>query len=352
MKTVNLQKILFVAIGVAIIYTLLLIQFYFAEINHPDSRISNFSDVVWWSVVTITTVGYGDIVPVSGLGRLIGYVFLVVSLGTYALIIGQISSIMNTFKEQRKLGQFGTKFSNHVVIIGWSEFGKDVTDQLIGAGRDIAIVTRERDNIDLIREFYSAKQVFVLFTDFSNFDQLNKLNIKDSSIVFINLIDDTEKLVYILNLRKAHPGLKYVVTLENANLKQTFQSAGVTYAVSKNGLAAKLLASYIFEPDVAGFNEEIMAFADTDEKYDMKEYKVIEKNPYVNEDYVTAFYDLKKECNVILVGIVKFEDDERKLHKNPPDETKIEAGDYLIMIANRQADIKLAELFQTQEGLD
>jgi len=352
MKTINLQKVLYVAIGVIIIYSLLLVQFYYAEINHPDSHINNFSDVVWWSVVTITTVGYGDIVPVSGIGRLIGYVFLVVSIGTYALIIGQISSIMNTFKEHRKLGQFGTKFSNHVVIIGWSEFGKAVTDQLIGAGRDIAIVTRERDNIDLIREFYSAKQVFVLFTDFSNFEQLNKLNIKDSSIVFVNLSDDTEKLVYILNLKKAHPGLQYVVTLENANLKKTFQSAGVTYAISKNGLASKLLASYIFEPDVAGFNEEIIAYADTDEKYDMKEYKVIEENPYVNEDYGKTFYDLKKVCNVILVGIVKFENGERKLLKNPSDETKVEAGDYLIMIANRQADIKLHELFKTTEGLE
>jgi len=49
---------------------------------------------------------------------------------------------------------------------------------------------------------------------------------------------------------------------------------------------------------------------------------------------------------------LKFENGERELHKNPADETKVEAGDYLIMIANRQADIKLAELFKTTEGLE
>lgn len=352
MKKINIRKIITVAIGIIIIYFTLLTIFYHVEVGHPGTAINSFSDVIWWSLVTITTVGYGDIVPSSPYGRMIGYLFLFTSVGTYALLIGQISSIMNTIKENRKLGQFGTKFKNHVIIIGWSEFGKAVTDQLVGAGRDVAIVTRERNNVELIRELYGTKQIFVLFTDYNNFEQLNKLNIRESSIVFINLHDDTEKLVYILNLKKAHPGLKYVVTLENANLKSTFQSAGVTYAISKNELASKLLASYIFEPDVASFNEEILAYAETDEEYDMKEYKVLSDNPYVNREYGKIFYDLKKECNVILCGIVKEMNGERILMKNADDEIKVEAGDYLIMIMNRKAVAKLTELFHTKEGLE
>ncbi len=352
MKQLNFKKILSTFLGIISIYFILVVIFYKVEINQPGSGIEDFSDVIWWSIVTITTVGYGDIVPVSESGRMVGFIFLLLSLGTYALLIGQISSIMNTLKEHRKLGQFGTTFKNHVVIVGWSDFGKAVTDQLVGAGRQVAIVTKDRDNVDLIREYYSAKKVFVLFTDYNNFEQLKKLNIAESSIVFVNLWDDTEKLVYILNLRKNYPTLKYVVTLENANLKSTFQSAGVTYAISKNELASKLLASYIFEPDVAGYNEEILAYADTDEKYDMKEYLVLENNPYVGKEYGKAFYELKKECNVILVGIVKVNEYERTLMKNPEDNIKIEAGDYLIMIMNRQSVDKLVSLFKTEEGLE
>ncbi len=334
------------------VYSILLFFFYRIEQPHPEAHIETVGDVIWWSIVTITTVGYGDIVPVTEGGRLIGYIFLFLSLGTYALIIGQIATIMDTLKENRKLGQFGTKFSSHVVIIGWTEFGKAVTDQLVGAGREVAIVTKERNNVDLIREFYNTRQVFVLFTDYTNFDQLTKLNIEDSSIVFVNLYDDTDKLVYILNLKKHFGDLKYVVTLENANLKSTFQSAGVTYAISKNELASKLLASYIFEPDVASFNEEIIAYADTDEKYDMKEYLVLENNPYANQEYGQVFYDLKKECNVILVGMVKVENGNRTLLKNPEDSLVVAAGDYLLMIMNRNGEKNVRKRFKTEEGLE
>ena len=81
--------------------------------------------------------------------------------------------------------------------------------------------------------------------------------------MFINLTNDTEKLVYILNLKKSFPNLDYVVTLDNGDLKNTFISAGVTNTISKHEISSKLLASYMFEPDVAAYSESILSFADT-----------------------------------------------------------------------------------------
>ena len=351
MKKINYLSILLVFIGIVGVYFILIYFFYKFEKGYPGSEIDSFDDVVWWSIVTITTVGYGDIVPASPNGRYIGYFFLFVSVGTYALLIGQISSIMDTLKETRKLGQFGTKATNHVVIIGWTEFGKAVTDQLVSAGRQVVVVTKERNNVDLIKEFYGSKKVFVLFTDYTNLDQLTKVNIQESSIVFVNLDDDTDKLVYILNLKKVYEGLDFIVTLDNANLKGTFFSAGVTYAISKNELAAKLLASYIFEPDVAGFNEEIIAYAETDDEYDMKEYQIDEKSPLIGQHYEKVFYDLKKDYNAILVAIVKIVEGKRVLYKNPEDDIVIKHGDYLLMILNNKADKKMSGIFKLSEGL-
>ncbi|MEM6735295.1 MAG: NAD-binding protein, partial [Bacteroidota bacterium] len=268
----------------------------------------------------------------------------------YGVMIGQITSIMTKIRENNKLGMNGTNFTNHVVMIGWSDFGKSVVDQLIAAGRKIAVVTAEKDNVDIIQEFYPKKNVFTLFSDFNNYDLLEKLNMEDSSIVFVNFDDDTKKLVYVLNLKKHFDHLRFIVTLDNANLKKTFQSAGVTYALCKHEIASRLLASYIFEPDVAEYSEEILAYPETSENYDIKQYMILENNPFNGKPYDQVFYEMKKQFNAVLIGIVKMENGHRVLKKNPEETITIKGGDYLIMITNKNTENKLEKFFSVEEG--
>ncbi len=328
----------------------LLVEF---ENDSIQASITNYSNAIWYSIVTLTTVGYGDLYPVTIYGRIIGYIFLLISMGIYGLLIGQFTSLMTTIKENKKNGYNGTSFEDHAVIIGWNEFGKAVTDQLVGVGKKVAIITDQSGDIDLIKEKYKSEKrnVFTLFTDYTNFDMLSKANIEDSSIVFINFDDDTQKLVYILNMKKVYPRLHFVVTLENANLKNTFISAGVTNTISKNEIASKLLASYMFEPEVAEYSEDILSYAEEDGDNDIKQLIVTEKNPYLNKPYQAVFYDIKKRFNCILIGISKFEKGgKRRLLKNPTGELNIELGDYLILLLNKKSYEVVSKVFQIEEG--
>lgn len=349
-KFKDIIRIGIIVSGFIIGYSILTGIMYYLEHDDPNASIKNYSDAVWFAMVTLTTVGYGDLTPVTHEGRIFGSVFLLASLGFYGVMIGQITSIMNTIRENKKLGMNGTNFSNHVVVIGWSDFGKAVIDQLVAAGREVAIVTMEKDNIDIINEFYPKKNVFTLFSDYNNMDMLTKVNIEECSILFVNLDDDTEKLVYVLNLKKHFTDLKFVVTLENANLKSTFQSAGVTYAISKHEMASRLLASYIFEPDVAEYSEEIISYPESDEHYDIKQYMVLDDNPFNGQYYEKVFYEMKKDFNVVLIGMVKIENGKRILKKNPQESLKITGGDYLIMIINENSVKKLRRFFNVEEG--
>jgi K+ transport systems, NAD-binding component len=258
---------------------------------------------------------------------------------------------MSTLKEQKELGLNGTSFKNHVVIIGWNDFGASVISHLIAAGRSVAVITKDRASIDIIREFYDTRKVYTLYSDYNNFETLEKSNIRDASIVFVNLNDDTEKLVYVINLKKVFTNLNYVVTLDNGNLKSTFQNAGVTYAISKNEISSKLLASYIYEPDVAIFSEELIAYAHEDHEYDMKQLKVRGNNPFAGVFYEKAFFDLKKNYNVVLIGIVKMTNGQRQLMKNPEGSVKIEDGDYLIIMMDRKGEDRLKKHFRDGEGV-
>ncbi len=349
--TTKLKKDLLILFSILAGYLLLTFLLYYTEQGREGSSINTLAEAFWYSVVTLTTVGYGDYTPVTGVGRLIGFLFLIGSVGVLGYLISQLTNQVSQFLEKKRLGLLGTKFENHILIIGWDRFAKEVVSEVIHSGKQVAIITNNKNEIDLIHEAYSSKDVFVLFTDYSNLDAFEKANINRSATVFVNFPDDTDMLIYVLNLKKRYPDLNYIVSLNNPSLKETFMTAGVRYVISKTEIASRLVASYMFEPDVALFAESMMTTALEGEDYDLLEYQVIAQNPYVGQDYLDAFIDLKIKHDCILVGINKSQKDgQRLLIKNPSKGVTIAADDYLLMICNGESKKKIKELFRVSEG--
>ncbi|MFY0626653.1 MAG: NAD-binding protein [Reichenbachiella sp.] len=339
------------AIAVLVVYFLMISLLIHFESDSAQASITNYANGFWFTIATLTTVGYGDIYPVTMFGRYVSFVFVFLSIGIYGFLIGQFANLITTFKQNKMLGYNGTVFENHVVMVGWSDFGNMVTEQLIGANKDVAIVTNNKDDIEIIHERFEKKKVFTLYSDFENIEMLKKANIEKSSVVFVNLKDDTEKLVFILNMKKIISNLEFVVTLENANLKTTFINAGVTNAISPHEISSKILASYMFEPDVASYTEDIMSFAHTPTDYDIKQFLVTYDNPYLNKGYHQSFSDLKSRYNGILIGMVKRDKNgKRRIIKNPLQEFEIKLGDYLIIIVNGNSFESIQKAFNVQEG--
>ncbi|MEP1033212.1 ion channel [Ekhidna sp.] len=349
-KNASLRLFLLVTL-VIIIYLTLVWLLVYVEKDSDQSALNNYSNAFWYSLVTLTTVGYGDIFPATVYGRYISLIFILTSIGIFGILIGQLTTLMTTIKENKKLGYSGTNFSNHAVIIGWNEFGWHVVDQLVGVGRRVAVVTNKKDDVDLIREKYNSKNVFVLFSDYNNHEMIKKSNVEEATIVFVNMMDDTDKLVYVLNLKKVFPETEFVVTLENGDLKNTFLAAGVSNTISTQEISSKLLASYMFEPDVATYSESILSYAKSDSDYDIKQLLITPNNPYNGKAYQDVFFDLKKRYNSVLIGITKRDKfGQKKLIKNPLGDLKIHSGDYLIIILNGKAFKLLRRVFGVEEG--
>lgn len=341
-----------IGIGLAV-YLLLVLAMVSAESRMEGSNIGTFGDALWYSIVTLTTVGYGDRFPVTLVGRLVAIGFLLGSIGVLGFLIGEITKNINERRERKRMGHDGTSFTDHVVIIGWNDFARTIMRQLVAADRQVAVVTDHKDDIDLIYEEFPADQSFVLFTELTNIPGLAKANVAGSVVVFLNNGDDTEKLIAILNMKKVYTDAKFLVTLDNPDLKETFQSAGVTYALSKNEMAAKLIASYIFEPDVAAYANDLLSATDRAGEYDLQQYRIREACRFTNRTYGEAFWEIKKDFGALLVGIAKEgeADGERTLHKLAPDEMKVETGDFLLVITDGEGERKLVELFGTREGV-
>ena len=80
------RRTFIILIGIGL-YLVMLVVLTSVEKSSQASNINGFQDALWYSIVTLTTVGYGDIYPVTPIGRYIGYVFVLGSLGVLGLLI-------------------------------------------------------------------------------------------------------------------------------------------------------------------------------------------------------------------------------------------------------------------------
>lgn len=322
----------------------------YVERGNPDSSIKSITDSLWYMIVTLTTVGYGVYSPTTEVGKLIGIIFIFGSLGVLGYLISTLTSKYHTIMEEKKLGFKGTQFKEHVIFIGWNEFSRMVAEEIYHTNKKIAIVTHHKDQIDLIYSQFGKENIFALFADYNNFDFLVKANVSDAAAVFISIPDDAQVLLYVLDFKKRFPKPQIVVSIENSKLKSTFKAAGVTYAIARNEIASKMVASYMFEPDVANLNNDLISSSRGELDYDMQEYRVLENNAYVGNSYLDVFINMKKTQNAILVGLSRKTNGEWKLITNPSDEEIIQVNDYLILMCSGSSKKQLADTFGVQEG--
>ncbi len=223
---------------------------------------------------------------------------------------------------------------------------------MLAAWVRIAVVTDSREDVDLLSEAFDKRKVFTLYSSFTTMDVIKKANLDQSAAVFINLDDDTQTLIFLLNCRKHFSDqIRFGVVLDRGELVPTFESAGASIVVCKNEMASKLIASFIFEPEVAKFTEDLIASAVTDDNFDIQQLQVNESNPFRGQTYDATFFEMKKRYDAILIGLASLQNGTRVLHKTPNDPAlTIEVNDYMILIVSGRNADRIAGDFGVTEG--
>lgn len=244
---------------------------YSVESAQPGSRIDSFGDAFWYMIVTLTTVGYGDVYPTTFTGRLIGMAFVVGSLGVLGFLIGQLSEVISSLRERRRLGLNGTNFTDHVVVIGWNELSKIVVDKLLEEGNRVALLVEKKESFESAENHYEKDKLFLTFSDTIGEEEFDRVNLQEATNVFVNRAGDAENLITVLGLNEYDPDVRTIVCVYNEELIKTFNAAGASYVLSRQDILAQIISNYIDSPHEEVFTQDFIEEAQEDGAFQVTE---------------------------------------------------------------------------------
>jgi len=251
----------FLLICLFILALILLSSYLVWRIEYKGSEpntIETFWDSIWWAIVTVATVGYGDKVPLTPLGRTVGLVLIIAGFTLLSVFSGLIASL---FVEDRTKGAKGLKqikSLHHILICGWNKTGDALIRSLSNknnTGKQICIVSNQNPEFfeKLMSQFPMLSLSFVR-GEATQEDTLRRASAVSASHVIIladqniNPQNADDRTVIIANaVHYLSPKAKITVQLLNNENKSLLERLGISDIIVYDDLGGNLLASNIFD---------------------------------------------------------------------------------------------------------
>lgn len=227
--------------------------------DHSDGTIS-FSDIVYFSMVTITTVGYGDIVPVTTRARLIDALVVtpmrifvwIIFLGTaYQLALRQFTEVFRMAKLQTSLDQ-------HIVVCGFGHTGNSAVRELLAKGmspNQILVIDPVNERVRAAVEL----GVVALRGDASHETLLQDAAFISSakSVIITAGRDDTNALI-LLTIRHLNPRCRAIVSAKEEENVKLFRQGGAHVVISPSTYGGYMLAAAVKQEHVADYLKDLL----------------------------------------------------------------------------------------------
>jgi len=290
----------------------------------------NLLNSFYWAMVTLSTIGYGDVVPTNDPAKIfvIGIAATEVFLGAYLVSI--VISVVAEESQHRALGTLGTNLSDHIVVLGYSSVSRAAIRELLAQEEKVAVVVEEAAEVQNVRALASESQLFVTYGAPADQEILRRANIVAAHSVIVATGEDTTALVAALNARALNPNVRIVVSVSRPELKQTLKAAGVTYVASPGDMGGRLCADAAFRPEVANAIEDLTT---TDLGADMEEFLLSDRTPISNQALPEAERLVRSASDCIVIGYGRpGPNGEFTTVINPPSSFRFQPGDAIIVL--------------------
>jgi len=283
------------------------------------------ADSLYVTVQTLTTVGYGDLPPRSGGGRLFAVVVMLIGAGGVALAVSTIVQsvvkweLVSTFG-QRRLTRKMSKLRDHYIICGSGRVGSHLVRDLLAANESFVVIEKDQQRA---AEF-SQRGVNVLVNDATLEESLREVGVEHARGLAACLPNDADNVYVVLTARDLNPNLRIVARAAEEQAEAKLLRAGANHVVAPTIIGGHRMAVALTKPAVSEFMDSITA---SELGLGFEQVEVDAASSLVGQELRST--SIRSELDVVIVSIRR---QSGEIFFNPGGDATIEGGDILIAI--------------------
>jgi voltage-gated potassium channel len=298
----------------------------------------NIIDAVYMTVITLTTVGYGEVHEVSKTGRLytIFLIFLGAGFFVYAagavvqfMVEGRIRIILGRKRLDKKIN----RLKQHYIICGYGRIGRVLCKNLKTKTIDLVVIEKSQDLIPIMDE----DKILYIWGDASDEANLVRAGINKAKGLVSVLPTDTDNVFLVLTARQLNPDIFIMARASYKESINKLHAAGASIVESPYNVGALRMAQKILHPTVTDFLD--LALVDQRKDIKMDEIPVSPSSDLVG--VILKDSGIRQNFNLIIIAIKKADG---SMLFNPSFETVIQAGDTVIAVGEDKNLLKLEKL--------
>jgi voltage-gated potassium channel len=299
-----------------------------------------FIDAIYQTIITVTTVGFGEVKPFSETDKLFTIFLILTSISIFGYAVSSFSEylvsgkLFNHFKHKKVEKKIGN-LKGHTIVCGYGRNGKQAIAKLKSYQRDYVVIEQDKDLIEKL----DLEGVLNIMGDGTTDEVLLKAGITNAKNLITALPSDADNLFVVLSARQLNKECKIISRAGNESSYSKLKIAGADNVIMPDKLGGEHMASLVVTPDVIEFVDRLTLEGET--TANLEEISV-DDLPKIYQNKTILDLDLRKKTGCTVIGY-------RNLDKdyiiNPDANLTLVEGSHLIVLGRPEQIKKLRELF-------